>query len=101
MSGAFGERINGKSVRALARGFNAFVADKGELQHFPTMEYDAARERLDNAVADTLGIPKEAFANLRARLAREPIISNRPYSTEQNGKGKGQLSSKSTQKSRK
>ena len=95
------KRINGKSVRALARGFDDFVADKEELQHFPTMEYDAARERLDNAVADALSIPKEAFARLRARLAREPIISNRPYSAEKNGKGKGPLPSTFARKSRK
>ena len=74
------ERMDGKVIRKMARGFDEFVADKEELDHFPAMGGDSARKRLDDAVADALGIPQEAFADLRARLAKEPVISNRPYS---------------------
>ena len=84
------ERMDGKIICNLARSFDAFVKDGETLQHFPAMAHDPARARLDDAVADALGIDKTALADLRVRLAREPVISNRPYS-EQNENGKAKL----------
>ena len=73
-------KISGGAVRKLAREFDRFVKDGEVLQRLPAMAHDSARARLDDAVADALGIDKVALGDLRARLAREPIISNKPYS---------------------
>ena len=82
------QKLGKKVIGKLADSFDRFVADKEELQHFPAMKDDSARKRLDDAVASALGIPKEAFADLRARLAREPIISSRAYSANHAAKRK-------------
>ena len=75
-------RLDDKVVKKLAMSFDRFIADDEVLQQFPQMGHDAARARLDNAVAKILGIDKDALSDLRRRLAREPIISNHPYSAE-------------------
>ena len=93
------KRLGAKAVNRLAGSFDQFVADGEMLRRFPAMEHDPARARLDDAVADALGIPKDALADLRARLGREPIISNRPYSDGRNEKGKGLISSNLARKS--
>ena len=78
------KRLDKKVVAKLADSFDRFVRGKNKpkLWQFPAMAHDPARARLDDAVADALEIDKDALADLRARLAREPIISNRPYSDE-------------------
>ena len=72
-------QTDGKTVKRLAECFDQFVKDGEVLAQFPAMEHDSARARLDDAVADALGIDRAALADLRRRLAKEPIISNKPY----------------------
>ena len=73
------DRLDAEAANRLAEGFDRFVLDGEVLNRFPAMEHDAARARLDDAVADALGIDRAALADLRRRLAKEPIISNKPY----------------------
>lgn len=73
-------------VKKLAKSFDRFVKGEKELKRLPEMKHDSARKWLDNAVADALGISQQAFAALRSRLAKEPIISNRAYLAEKSGK---------------
>jgi hypothetical protein len=47
-----------------------------DLQPFPAMERDTVRERIDDVVAEVLGLP--SLDPLRKLLAREPIISMEP-----------------------
>ena len=81
-------KLGGSAVAKLARRFDRFIKSGKELKRFPDMAHDPAREWLDNAVADVLGLDKVALADLRVRLAQEPIISNAPYMSDPNGDDK-------------
>ena len=49
-----------------------------ELLPWPQMDECPTRAALDDAAAQVLGLDPAEIANWRARIAREPTVSNRP-----------------------
>ena len=66
----------GEAERGLLDGW--FDRLQGErLQPFPRLPEDAARQRIDDAVCEALGLDGEWVATIRRELAREPSVTDR------------------------
>ncbi len=67
-------KVTAEQLRGLADLFDA-MAD-AEFERLPGMAQCAARRELDAGVSTILGLPD--LSTLRALLASEPVVSNRP-----------------------
>lgn len=49
-----------------------------ELQPWAQMDVDPVRHRIDDAVAEVLGLDEGELADWRRRIVNEPTVSNKP-----------------------
>lgn len=69
------DALDGKQLRKLAAAFDEIAAGDGFLP-IPHLTHDPARKKVDDAISEACGLGD--LKSLRAALAVEPIITNKP-----------------------
>ena len=69
------QKLDAASLRKLAATFDAIVKGPG-LSRLPHMAHDPVRKQIDDSISHVCGLGD--LAPLRAALAAEPIITNKP-----------------------